>query len=75
MPDEIDVASEQYADWLENRLANVRRAAAERPLSPTGLCHNCGEPVGEGFKFCNHDCAFDYDRRETIERKRRVENA
>ena len=75
MPDEIDVSAEQYSDWLANRVENTRRAAAERPLTPYGLCHNCGEPVGEGFKFCNPDCAFDYDYRITLERKRRVENA
>lgn len=75
MPDEIDVSAEQYSDWLANRVENTRRAAAERPLTPNGLCHNCDDPVKEGLLFCDADCTRDYDYRITLERKRRVENA
>lgn len=43
------------------------RELAMRPrLSPTGYCHNCGEPVLEGDFFCDSDCRDDYERRERM---------
>lgn len=75
MPDEIDFSTEQYADWLENRLENIRREAAEKQLLPNGRCYNCGEEVAPEAKFCDDSCVADYKYREAIEAKRRMNHA
>ena len=76
MPDDIDVATEQYSEWFENRLANVRREAAEKQLSPNGKCYYCFEPVPDGVTFCvDDDCAEDYDYRLKLKNRNGDTNA
>ncbi|MGC6031502.1 hypothetical protein [Enterobacter kobei] len=54
----VDVAQEAEMARI-NRLLNGRL----RPVPAfTGECHNCAEPLGEGY-FCDVDCRDDHERR------------
>lgn len=63
MPDEIDRASEREMQFTEYALAT-----SHKPVAPnaSGFCHNCGESLGEGLRFCDADCAADWDYRHKI---------
>ena len=39
-------------------------------MPPTGTCYNCGDPVGEGERFCDGECLRDYERRKAAEKRR-----
>lgn len=68
MADQFDMASER--ETLDRELA-IKAAIQDRRgvMSPTGKCHNCGEPLAHSHNlFCDGDCGFDYQRRMTNRR-------
>lgn len=58
MADIIDMASE--VEEIERRAALSRRQP-EGPAA-TGECHNCGEPMPDGRRWCDADCRDDWQR-------------
>lgn len=68
--DQIDDGCEREQRDREMCLAAVRRRAQEPEMPPTGTCYNCGDPVGEGERFCDGECLRDYERRKAAEKRR-----
>jgi predicted nucleic acid-binding Zn ribbon protein len=61
MSDEADIAN----DSMElNRLAAIEACRHQPGLPPKGSCWFCDEPVGPTQKFCDRNCAEDYELEE-----------
>lgn len=58
--DIYDQATER--EEQDRALASQQR----RPEGPeaTGLCHNCGEPLGGGARWCDAECLRDWQARQ-----------
>lgn len=44
----------------------IRRKYTRRPeleVEATGECLNCYEPIGDGMRWCNAECRFDWKAR------------
>lgn len=73
--DPLDAASQLEQETLQRNIDAVRRSAQKRELHPTGRCHWCEEPVGQGLIFCEgepfepSDCAHDWQREHDIKKK------
>ena len=65
MADEADITTAR--DEAEYTL---RLAASRKPVGPTpnGRCHYCGELVGDTQRFCDHECAAEYEREQALRR-------
>ena len=61
MADEIDIANDRAQQDLDAALARAR--CHEPPLTPTGRCYNCNEPVLAVALFCDSYCRDDYEHR------------
>ena len=69
MSDEADKAN----DHTERELAlAIEAARSGQEVSPTGACLFCGEEVGKGLRFCNVDCAADWDREASIRKRQGI---
>jgi hypothetical protein len=64
MSDELDMASAQEEVYLAAAL-NRRQAS----LTAIGTCYSCAERVDDGRRFCDAECAQDWER---VERARRL---
>lgn len=61
MSDEADVAN----DNIElNRLAAIEACRHQPSLPAKGACWFCDEPLEAEQKFCDRDCASDYELEE-----------
>lgn len=58
--DEIDRANRYAYIELEAQLARARQLAQIKPPKATGRCLYCEQPLPEGRRFCDTDCAQDY---------------
>jgi len=61
MTDVIDQANDRAELLLSAALYRV--AIATPALAANGRCFNCGNPLGQGLRFCDTDCRDDYDHR------------
>lgn len=64
MPDDFDYATDQYNEWLENRIENARLEVAAKIRLPVGTCYNCGDPVELDAYYCDSYCCEDFEKRE-----------
>lgn len=61
MSDEADIA----ADVIEmNRLAAIEACRRQPELPAKGSCWFCDEALAANQKFCDSDCASDYELQE-----------
>lgn len=60
MADIIDMANDT-ADVFKDAALSNRKAEGPRA---NGFCHNCGEPVAGGLRFCDADCRDDWQARQ-----------
>ena len=67
LSDVSDMATRRENQFLEAALEHCR---SQKTLEPTGLCHFCGEDVGKEAKFCDCDCARDYDHEQRMKKMR-----
>ena len=66
MADEIDRAQEL------NLAMNEFAAKHRKPELPAiGICHYCSEAVPSSAKFCDAECADEYEREQELLRKHR----
>lgn len=61
MSDEADIANDQIE---LSRLAAIEACRHQLGLIPKGSCWFCDEALPDGHKFCNKDCASDYEFEE-----------
>ena len=61
--DEADAADATVEQHLKRAL--TRRHAT---LVAVGTCYSCAEPVDAGRRFCDADCAQDWERAERARR-------
>jgi hypothetical protein len=61
MSDEADIANESAE---LSRLAAIEACRQTPHLIPKGFCWFCDEPVSSVQKFCDRDCASDYEAEE-----------
>jgi len=59
MTDEIDIAN-NLAERERTALASHRKP--EPGLAISDHCHWCGEPLAQPGRFCDPECADDYER-------------
>lgn len=72
MSDEADIA----AETIElSRLAAIEACRRQPALPPRGTCWFCDEPLPPQQKFCDSDCASDYELEQAaIARAGRIRN-
>ncbi|TFW09642.1 hypothetical protein E4K72_05015 [Oxalobacteraceae bacterium OM1] len=58
MSDEADIADENIE---LSRLAAIEACRRQPRLVPKGTCWFCDEPVAQLKKYCDSDCADDYE--------------
>ena len=58
MSDVVDLGNDRAQEILEEAL---RKRKAEGP-PVDGKCHNCGEKLMQGLRFCDRNCLEDYTR-------------
>lgn len=58
----MDIADQ--CDLQNEILHRFEVANSHKPEGPkaNGKCHYCGEPVGEGVRWCDADCKNDWER-------------
>lgn len=61
MSDEADIADEQIE---LNRQAAIEACRHQLGLPAKGACWFCDEPLAPDQKFCDKDCASDYEIEE-----------
>lgn len=61
--DPSDRASHEEQASIHQAVEAVKLAAAAPKLAAIGECHNCGEPLSAGERFCDADCRDDYQHR------------
>jgi hypothetical protein len=61
MSDEADIANEHVE---LSRLAAIEACRHSPGLVAKGFCWFCDEPVPPAYKFCDRDCAEDYEAEE-----------
>ena len=66
MSDIIDLANDTAELNLSAAIEACRRAPA---LPARGSCWFCDETLGAGQKFCDSDCASDYEREQAAIRR------
>lgn len=69
MADEIDQACDREQRDRDMCIAAARVIAKSQELPPVGVCYNCHEPLMNGERFCNRDCADDYSQRLNAARR------
>lgn len=59
--DESDMATEVEMRERQLSIDIIRSRVVE--VQPNGICYNCDEPVDHPKKFCDSDCASDFNKR------------
>jgi hypothetical protein len=65
MADEADLT----ADRMEKEEELRRRLVRKPELPPCGVCYFCGEDVGSDKKFCNAECAEDFEFEQKMKQR------
>lgn len=63
MADDVDVANDRAALAVEAAISCAHVAAERQRVVANGLCHNCGEVVGDGMRWCDASCRDDWQSR------------
>jgi hypothetical protein len=58
--DQAEITSEMF---LKAAIQSAKSKSHVDTHNATGFCWNCGEPTGNQRRFCDQDCATDYERR------------
>jgi hypothetical protein len=66
--DEIDIASERYEAWLQNRIDEAQYQLGHAVSAHDGLCKNCAERLDDGRPYCNSSCRDDHQERIRLSR-------
>jgi len=61
MSDEADIADENIE---LGRLAAIEACRRQSSIPPKGSCWFCDEPLPSRQKFCDSDCATDFEREQ-----------
>lgn len=61
MSDEADIADENIE---LGRMAAIEACRRQSSIPPKGSCWFCDEPLPSQQKFCNSDCAADFEREQ-----------
>lgn len=61
MSDEIDRANEQV-ELNEQRSINYAREQANKPIPKSEHCYWCNEKTKDGRRFCNNECADNWEK-------------
>lgn len=69
MADEVDIATDQAELFLASAI-NAARAPVLPPLAECDACLNCEAELPAGVRrFCDADCAADWQHRQDVWRK------
>lgn len=60
-PDNLDVASEYTEAFNQQSIENVLRKGAQPVLPFKGTCYNCLSNVQKPRRFCDDECAEEYE--------------
>lgn len=60
MADEADRANDQMEEILKRSIAYT--IMKKQMIKATGVCLNCGEPLDQERRFCNHACMIDWSK-------------
>jgi len=63
MSDILDQADEASDAFFRAALSTKK---PEGP-KPDGYCHACDTPLGDGWRFCDADCARDWEHEQSRE--------
>ena len=58
---DFEKAEQLQLEKLNHSIEKARNALAQSS-QPTGFCLNCEEPLPEGDRFCDKDCASDFEK-------------
>ena len=64
MSEKSDQLEYQAIELHFNEAMHKAQQAGKHDLQPDGACHNCKEPVEHPQRFCDSDCAEDYQKRK-----------
>lgn len=73
MADEVDIANQQAARWLQQSLEAARKTSNK--MAPKGACYYCDtvftaqEAHADKKLFCDSDCAADYEREQRLKNR------
>ena len=72
MADEADLGNEVMEKWLQGRLEEFQHQLGQmgNEVEEEQVCRNCREPLPPGRKYCDKDCAEDYEARRKAEKRR-----
>ena len=59
--DLLDSAAERTEAFTQEAINNVLRQGGQPVLPFKGACHACGEKLEAPKRFCDEECASDYD--------------
>lgn len=62
MTREIDRAIENQEQITEMNIQAIRDRANQQEAKATGSCLFCGEPLDKSRRWCDKDCASDWER-------------
>jgi hypothetical protein len=68
MADEADRADQEVETSLQEALYRIRSVKKAQPAQPRGECFFCEAALDLDKRFCDSDCASDYEREERIRR-------
>lgn len=66
MADEADIASELQAREIKMARDATANSSKAKHLPATGKCHYCEADVADGVRFCDEDCAADWEREQRL---------
>lgn len=68
MTDDVDKANDDNQRYLDAVLSQRKESG---PVA-CGRCHNCGAAVWEGYRWCDFDCASDWQKRHAARIQRQL---
>ena len=69
LDEKIMSSVDDTASDTEEFFLDIARKVRKPELQPIGECYSCGERVSGGHKFCDADCATDYQRIELSKKR------
>lgn len=65
LADESDMATQREEQFLAAALDKVNEA---KPVQPTGFCLYCKAKLKKGLRFCDKDCASDWENEQRMKK-------